>query len=101
MQSKKVTATRDQLLDPLAADWATIPGEPLKMDATPLANQPSEYIKASRDEKEIGKVRSLMVQAAHNGTDDVLPADLGRRDARTRASPTTTCSRTAAASSYR
>jgi DMSO reductase family type II enzyme heme b subunit len=39
------------------------------MAATPLANQPSEYIKASRDEKQIGKVRNLMVQAVHNGTD--------------------------------
>ncbi len=69
MQCKKVTATRDQLLDPSGSDWGNIPGETLKMDATPLANQPSEYIKASRDEKQIGKVRSLTVQPAHNGTD--------------------------------
>ena len=69
MQAKKVTATRDQLLDPLAAEWSNIPGEPLKMDATPLANQPSEYIKASRNEKEVGKVRNLMVQTAHNGSE--------------------------------
>jgi DMSO reductase family type II enzyme heme b subunit len=64
-----VTTARDQLLDPSAAEWANIPGETLKLDATPLANQPSEYIKASRDEKQIGKVRSLTVQPAHNGTD--------------------------------
>lgn len=69
MQCKKVTATRDRLLDPLAAEWNDIPGETLKLDATPLANQPSEYIKASRNEREIGKVRSLMVQAAHNGNE--------------------------------
>ena len=69
MQAKKVTATRDQLIDPLAAEWSNIPGEPLKMDATPLANQPSEYIKASRNEKEVGKVRNLMVQTAHNGNE--------------------------------
>jgi DMSO reductase family type II enzyme heme b subunit len=69
MQCKRVGVTRDQLLDPLSAEWQNIPGEALKMDATPLANQPSEYIKASRDEKQIGKVRSLMVQAVHNGTD--------------------------------
>jgi steroid C-25 hydroxylase gamma subunit len=72
MQCKKVTLSVDRLLDPTAAEWSAIPGEPLKMDATPLANQPSEYIKASRDEKQIGKVRSLMVQAAHNGTDIFL-----------------------------
>jgi len=69
MQCKKVTAAREQLLFPVSAEWDNIPGEPLKMDATPLANQPSEYIKASRDEKQIGKVRSLMVQTAHNGSD--------------------------------
>jgi DMSO reductase family type II enzyme heme b subunit len=69
MECKKVTATRERLLDPLASEWGDIPGESLKMDATPLANQPSEYIKASRDERQIGKVRNLTVQAAHNGAD--------------------------------
>ena len=69
MQCTKVSVSRDQLLDPLSREWERIPGESIKMDATPLANQPSEYIKASRDEKQIGKVRNLMVQAAHNGSD--------------------------------
>lgn len=69
MQCKKVTASRDRLLDPAAAEWEGIEGESLKLDATPLANQPSEYIKASRDERQIGKVRNLMVQAAHDGRD--------------------------------
>jgi DMSO reductase family type II enzyme heme b subunit len=69
MQCKKVTASREQLLDPVAAGWNSIAGEPLTMAATPLANQPSEYIKASRDEKQIGKVRNLMVQSVHNGQD--------------------------------
>lgn len=69
MQCKKVSVAREQLLDPLATEWGNIPGEPLKMDATPLANQPSEYIKASRDERQIGKVRNLTVQAAHNDSD--------------------------------
>jgi len=69
MQCKKITATREQMLDPAAAEWSNVPGESLKMDATPLANQPSEYIKASRDAKQIGKVKNLMVQVAHNGTD--------------------------------
>jgi len=69
MECTKVRASREELLDPAAAGWSAIPGEALKLDATPLANQPSEYIKASRDEKKIGKVRSLNVQTAHNGTD--------------------------------
>ncbi|HSP98902.1 MAG TPA: ethylbenzene dehydrogenase-related protein [Candidatus Dormibacteraeota bacterium] len=65
----KIAGARDRLIDPRAAEWNGIPAEPLKMAATPLANQPSEYIKASRDETQIGKVRNLQVQAAHNGTD--------------------------------
>ena len=69
MLCKKIAGSRDSLLNPQAPEWNSIPGEALKMDATPLANQPSEYIKASRDEKQIGKVRNLMVQAAHNGSD--------------------------------
>jgi complex iron-sulfur molybdoenzyme family reductase subunit gamma len=69
MQCIKVAASREGLLDPTAAEWSRIPEEALKLDATPLANQPSEYIKASRDEKEIGKVRNLAVRTAHNGTD--------------------------------
>jgi DMSO reductase family type II enzyme heme b subunit len=69
MQCTKTTATREQLLDPGSPEWNGIPGEALTMDATPLANQPSEYIKASRDARQIGKVKNLMVQSAHNGTD--------------------------------
>ncbi len=70
MLCKKVTGTREQLLDPQAAAWRdAIAQELLQMAATPLANQPSEYIKASRNEREIGKVRNLVVQAVHNGSD--------------------------------
>ncbi len=69
MECKKVTFSRDRLLDTAAAEWGGIAGESLKLDATPLANQPSEYIKASRDERKIGKVRNLTVQTAHNGSD--------------------------------
>jgi steroid C-25 hydroxylase gamma subunit len=69
MDCKKLKIGRDRLLDPAAAEWASVPVETFKLDATPLANQPSEYIKASRDERKIGKVKSLAVQAAHDGTD--------------------------------
>ncbi len=67
MQCKKVDIPHDQLFDPVSPAWQNIPGELLKMDATPLANQPSEYIKASRDANQIGKVRALTVQSAHDG----------------------------------
>ena len=67
MQCTKVEASLEQLLDPLGGAWQGVAGETIALDATPLANQPSEYIKASRDARQIGKVKSLLVQAVHNG----------------------------------
>lgn len=69
MKCTKVQASRDALLDPANKAWSRVPGQFIEMGPTPLANQPSEYVKVSRDERQIGKVRSLLVQAAHNGTD--------------------------------
>lgn len=69
MECSKIDASAEQLLDPSNAAWNAIPGESLEMAATPLANQPSEYIKASRDERKIGKVHELKVQSAHNGSE--------------------------------
>jgi hypothetical protein len=69
MQCVRVKATGEELLDPGARQWGSIAQEEMKLDATPLANQPSEYIKASRDEREIGKVRKLKVNTAHNGSE--------------------------------
>jgi DMSO reductase family type II enzyme heme b subunit len=67
IRAKKVAATMEELLDPGAPGWRSIKGEKIEMSATPLANQPSEYIKASRDERKIGKVKQIEVKACHNG----------------------------------
>ena len=72
MRCSKTTIPRDRMIDPLAAEWGQVPGEGIAMAATPLANQPSAYIKATRDPETIGKVRNLLVQAAHDGRDIFL-----------------------------
>lgn len=77
MECQKLNATSDQLLDPAGAAWSSVTAETLSLDATPLANQPSGYIKVSRNEREIGKVRSLNFQAAHNGQDIFLRLSWG------------------------
>lgn len=69
MHCKRTSASLDQMLDPVGVAWSAIAGEALPMAATPLANQPSDYIRASRDERQIGRVKNLLVQSAHNGTD--------------------------------
>ncbi len=65
--SEKVKASRDELLNLDSPVWANAKGLNLEMTATPLANQPSPYIKATRDEKEIGKVKALATKTVHNG----------------------------------
>jgi len=69
MRCNKTTISRDRMLDPLAAEWGRVPGEGIPMAATPLANQPSGYIKATRSADTVGKIRNLLVQTAHDGRD--------------------------------
>ena len=69
MECGKKTVSADQLLDPNSSAWTKIPGEAIELAATPIASQPSEYVRASRDAATIGKVRELLVQSVHNGRD--------------------------------
>ncbi len=69
MQCIRVPTARDRLLDPMASEWSGVAGEAIALGATPLANQPSEYVKASRNEDDVGKVRNVMVQTAHDGNE--------------------------------
>ena len=69
MECGKKTVSADRLIDPNASAWRGIPGEAIELAATPLASQPSEYIRASRDAATIGKVRELLVQSVHDGRD--------------------------------
>jgi steroid C-25 hydroxylase gamma subunit len=69
MECKRIDGSLEQMLDPDAGAWSALPAEAIKLTATPLANQPSEYIKASRNERAIGKVGTVAVQSAHNGSE--------------------------------
>jgi len=62
-----VSASHEELLDLDSAAWAKVKALTIEMTATPLANQPSPYIKATRDQNEIGKVKSLATKVLHNG----------------------------------
>jgi DMSO reductase family type II enzyme heme b subunit len=65
--AKKVSASREELLKLDSSQWAGATENKIEMATTPLANQPSPYIKATRDEKEIGKVKEIKMKALHNG----------------------------------
>lgn len=64
---KKVSASREELLKLNSSAWASATEYKIEMATTPLANQPSPYIKATRDEKEIGKVKETELKTLHNG----------------------------------
>jgi len=64
---KKVSASREVLLNCGSQVWAGVSGQRIEMGATPLANQPSPYIKATFDENKIGAVKEIQVKGVHNG----------------------------------
>jgi steroid C-25 hydroxylase gamma subunit len=64
---KKVANSSKELLNAMGQFGA--PKMSIELTGTPLANQPSPYIKATYDEKKIGAVKMIMVSAVHNGTD--------------------------------
>ncbi len=69
MKAVKLQLATRTLLNPGAAQWGKVPAEDLRMGATPLHLQPSPYVRAAWSGKPLGAVRSLKVQAAHNGQD--------------------------------
>ena len=64
---KKVSASREEILNCVSPVWAGVRGQQIEMGATPLANQPSPYIKATFDENKIGAVKEIQVKGVHNG----------------------------------
>ena len=66
---KKVSASREELLSCGSQVWAGMAGQRVEMSATPLANQPSPYIKATFDENKIGAVKENQIKGVHNGKD--------------------------------
>jgi steroid C-25 hydroxylase gamma subunit len=64
---KKVSASRAELLNCKSPVWTGMQGQRIEMGATPLANQPSPYIKATFDENKIGEIKEIRVKGVHNG----------------------------------
>jgi DMSO reductase family type II enzyme heme b subunit len=56
-----------ELLDSTSAFWKNNNKVKVETTATPLANQPSPYIKGVYDESKIGAVKELSLSAVHNG----------------------------------
>ena len=72
MLVKKVALDSKTLLDPASPEWGKVPVETISLGGTPLAGQPSRYIRTVWADRPIGGVRFLSVRAAHNGQDLLL-----------------------------
>lgn len=65
--AKRVSASKEELLSFDSPVWASATEYRIETATTPLANQPSPYIKATREEKELGKVKEVAIRSVHNG----------------------------------
>ncbi len=67
IEAARVSASQEELLKLDSPEWSKAKQYAIETATTPLANQPSPYIKATRDEKELGKVHEVKIRALHNG----------------------------------
>jgi len=63
------TKSKKELLDSRNTFWKQNPKVKVETSATPLANQPSPYIKGVYDESKIGAVKELHISTVHNNED--------------------------------
>jgi DMSO reductase family type II enzyme heme b subunit len=63
---KRTTKNDKELLDSTSAFWKNSDKVRVETTATPLANQPSPYIKGVYDEGKIGAVKALSLSTVHN-----------------------------------
>jgi DMSO reductase family type II enzyme heme b subunit len=64
----KVSANADELLDPLAAHWQSVPAVTLSLKGTPLGTQPTSYTKVVFKGRPVGAVSSVELRGCHDGT---------------------------------
>ncbi|HET9476364.1 MAG TPA: ethylbenzene dehydrogenase-related protein [Dehalococcoidia bacterium] len=69
MKATKLQLASTTLLNPRAAQWKKVPVEDVQLAGTPLHLQPSRYVRTVWAGKQVGAVRMVKVQAAHNGKD--------------------------------
>lgn len=69
---KKVSGPLEKLVDCQSDIWREVSGLTIETSATPLANQPSPYIKSTYDEKKIGAVKKITIKGAYTASDIVF-----------------------------
>ncbi len=68
LQSVKVAATVERLLDPAASEWTQAPEAVVAMQQTPPGSQPSVYARQAWQNRPYGRVGQVRARSLHNGT---------------------------------
>src|SRR5574337_681282 len=69
MQAKKVNVTSQVLMNPGAPAWSEADHVRLALQPTPIASQPSVYVRAAWKDKTYGKIKAVKVAVLTNGAD--------------------------------
>ncbi len=69
MKAAKLQLATRTLLNPGAQQWAKVPAESINLGGTLAQQQPTRYVRTAWAGKPVGAVRTLKVQAVHNGKD--------------------------------
>ena len=69
MKAAKLQLATRTLLNPGAQQWTKVPAESISLGGALAQQQPSRYVRTAWAGKPLGAVRTLKVQAAHNGKD--------------------------------
>jgi len=68
MQSLRVQASVERLLDPGSSEWAQAPETVVPMQQTPAGAQPSVYARDAWQNRPYGRVPQVRARTLHNGT---------------------------------
>jgi len=74
VRSRRVSSTKD-FLSPTADGWAGVVSESVPLIPTPLAMQPTDYIRRSWQDRSYGAARSIEVAAVHDRSSWALLAE--------------------------
>lgn len=67
MRVRRLAAGTADLLDPGSSLWSKAETGNFELIPTPLAMQPSAYVRASREQRPFGRVREVEVRVLHDG----------------------------------
>ncbi len=67
MRMQRIEGRSEELLDPTASAWQRVAAEEVGLAPTPIALQPSEYVRVAWQDRPYGQLPKVEVRSLHNG----------------------------------